>query len=63
MQPNILAVSACRAGRTPNQVAAEQLEAKTQLVNPAPTGRARPRDATKARRFAQAAKEVSQPDI
>ena len=49
-------------GRTPNQVTAEHLNAKPELTNPAPRGRAGPCDTTKARLIAQAAKEVSQPD-
>ena len=50
-------------GRTPNQVVAERLIAKPELTNPAPHGRSGPCDATKARLIAEAAKEVSQPDI
>ena len=50
------------AGRTPNQIVAECLEAKPKLANSAPHGRAGPCDTTKARLIVEAAKEVSQPD-
>ncbi len=49
-------------GHTPNQVVAEHLEAKAELANLTPHGRAGPCDTTKARLIAEAAKEVSQPD-
>ena len=49
-------------GKTPNQVVAEHLDAKPKLANPAPHGRAKPCDITKARLIADRAKEVSQPD-
>ena len=45
-------------GRMPNQVTAEHLTAKPELANPAPHGRARPCDATKARLIADAANGV-----
>ena len=47
---------------TPNQIVAEHLKAKPELANPAPRGRTRPCDITKARFIVEAAKEVSQPD-
>jgi hypothetical protein len=50
-------------GRTPNQVVAQRLKAKPELANAKPHGRAGPCDTTKARLIAEAAKEVSQPDI
>ena len=49
-------------GRTPNMIVAEHLKAKPKFANPAPHGRARPCDTTKARLIAEAAKDVSQPD-
>ena len=49
-------------GRTPTMIVAEHLKAKPKLANPAPHGRARPCDTTKARLIADAAKDVSQPD-
>jgi transposase InsO family protein len=49
-------------GKTPNQVATEHLTAQPKLANPAPLGRAGPRNTTKARLIVDAAKEVSQPD-
>jgi transposase InsO family protein len=49
-------------GRTPSQVVAERLEAKPELTNPTPHGRAGPCDVTKARLIAEVAREVSQPD-
>jgi Integrase core domain len=49
-------------GKSPDQVIAERLKAKPALANAKPHGRAGPRDTTKARLIAQAAKEVSQPD-
>ena len=50
-------------GRTPDQLVAERLAARPELANTKPHGRAGPCDATKARFIAEAAKEVSQPDI
>ncbi|MBV8869522.1 MAG: DDE-type integrase/transposase/recombinase [Acetobacteraceae bacterium] len=50
-------------GKTPDQVVAERLKAKRALAKGKPLGRAGPCDTTKARLIAQAAKEVSQPDI
>jgi transposase InsO family protein len=49
-------------GKTPDQVAAERLKARPELANAWPHGRAGPGDIAKARRIAEAAKEVSQPD-
>jgi transposase InsO family protein len=49
-------------GRTPDQVVAERLEARRELANTKPHGRAGPCDTTRARLIADAAKEVSQPD-
>jgi transposase InsO family protein len=49
-------------GKTPNQVVAERLQAKRQLANTKPHGRAGPDDIAKAHLIAEAAKEVSQPD-
>jgi len=49
-------------GHTPNQTVAEHLEAKPELANVAPHGRAGPYDTTKAHFIAEAAKKVSQPD-
>jgi transposase InsO family protein len=49
-------------GRTPDQVAAERLKARRKLANPKPHGRAGPAEIDAARRTAEAAKEVSQPD-
>lgn len=48
-------------GKTPNPVAAEHLQAKPKLANPAPHGRAGPCNATRARLIADRAKEISQP--
>src|SRR5215210_1671823 len=50
-------------GKTPNQVAAERLGKRRTRANPKPRGRAGPEDIAKARPIAEAAKEVSQPDI
>ena len=50
-------------GKTPDQVAAERIEAEPELARATPHGRAGPCDVTKARFVAEAAKEVSQPDI
>src|SRR4028118_2162845 len=50
-------------GKTPNQVTAERLKARRKLANPKPQGRAGPEDIAKARLIAEAAREVSQPDI
>ena len=50
-------------GKTPNQVTAERLKARRKLANPQPQGRAGPEDIAKARLIAEAAREVSQPDI
>jgi transposase InsO family protein len=49
-------------GKTPDQVVAERLKARRKLTNARPHGRAGPDDIAKARRIAEAAKEVSQPD-
>ena len=49
-------------GRTPDQVAAERIKAKSELARLDPHGRAGPCDTTKARLIADRAKEVSQPD-
>jgi transposase len=49
-------------GKTPDQVVAERLKANPDLANPKPHGRAGPCDISKARRIAESAKEVSQPD-
>jgi transposase InsO family protein len=49
-------------GKTPDQVVAERLKAHRGLANPRPPGRAGPADIAEARRIAEAAKEVSQPD-
>src|SRR4051794_22705785 len=49
-------------GQTPDQVVAERLTAKPELANAKPSGRAGPCDIIKARRIAESAKEVSQPD-
>jgi transposase InsO family protein len=49
-------------GKTPDQVVAERLKARRKLANARPHGRAGPDDIAKARRIAEAAKEVSQPD-
>ena len=49
--------------KTPDQIVAERLKATPALVKGQPQGRAGPCDATKARLIAEAAKEVSQPDI
>ena len=49
-------------GKTPNQVVAERREAKPELANAKPHGRAGPCDTIKACLVAQRAKEVSQPD-
>ena len=50
-------------GKTPGQVVAERLKARPKFTNPKPQGRAGPEDIAKARLIAEAAKEVSQPDI
>src|SRR5919199_469094 len=50
-------------GRTPDQVVAERLKARRKLARAKPHGRAGPADIAKARRIAEGAKEVSQPDI
>jgi hypothetical protein len=61
------AYNACRqcvlAGKTPNQVVAEHLQARRPLVNTNPHGRAGPDDSVKARLMVESAKEVSQPNI
>jgi transposase InsO family protein len=49
-------------GKTPGQVAAERLGARRRMANRRPHGRAGPDDVAEARRIAEAAKEVSQPD-
>src|SRR5215213_7109476 len=49
-------------GKTPDQVVAERLKARRELANPKPQGRAGPDDIAKARRIAEAAKDVSPPD-
>ena len=49
-------------GKTPDQVVAERLKVRRKLFNARPHGRAGPADITTARRIAEAAKEVSQPD-
>jgi transposase InsO family protein len=49
-------------GKTPDQVVADRLKARRKLARGKPEGRAGPDDITKARRIAEAAKEVSQPD-
>jgi transposase InsO family protein len=46
-------------GRTPNEVVAERLKARRKLANAMPHGRAGPDDIARARRIAEAAKEVS----
>ena len=50
-------------GKTPDQVVAERLKARRKLARAKPEGRAGPEDIAKARLIAEAAKEVSQPDI
>jgi transposase InsO family protein len=50
-------------GRTPNEVVAERLKARRKLANAMPHGRAGPDDIAKARLIAEAAEEVSRPDI
>jgi hypothetical protein len=49
-------------GKTPDQVVAERLKAQRKLADPKPRGRAGPTDIAEARRIAEAAEEVSQPD-
>jgi transposase InsO family protein len=49
-------------GKTPNQVVAERLQARRQLVNTKTHGRAGLDDIVKARLIVESAKEVSQPD-
>ena len=49
-------------GKTPDQVVAEHLRTRRKLARAKPEGRAGPEDMAKARRIAEAAKEVSQPD-
>lgn len=49
-------------GKTPDQVVAECLKARRKLARAKPEGRAGPEDIAKARRIAEAAKAVSQPD-
>jgi transposase InsO family protein len=49
-------------GKTPDQVVAERLKARRKLANARPHGQAGPDDIAKARRIAEAAEEVSQPD-
>ena len=51
------------AGRTRDQVVAERLKARRKLANAKPHGRAGPDDIAEARLIAEAAKEVSRPDI
>jgi transposase InsO family protein len=46
----------------PDQVVAERLKARRKLRNAQPHGQAGPTDIARARRIAEAAKEVSQPD-
>ena len=50
-------------GKTPNQIVAERLPARRQFAPAKTHGRAGPDEIAKARRIAEAAKEVSQPDI
>ena len=50
-------------GKTPGQVVAERLRARRRMSGRRPRGRAGPHDIAKARRIAEAAKEVSRPDI
>jgi transposase InsO family protein len=50
-------------GKTPDQVAAEHLKARRKLARGKPEGRAGPDDIAEARLIAEAAKDVSQPDI
>ena len=49
-------------GKTPNQIVAERLKARRQLVNTKTHDRAGPDDIIKARLIVETAKEVSQPD-
>jgi transposase InsO family protein len=49
-------------GKTPDQVVADRLKARRKLARGKPEGRAGPDDITEARRIAEAAREVSQPD-
>jgi hypothetical protein len=49
-------------GQTPNQVVAERLQARRQLVHAKTHGRAGPDEIAQARLIVEAAKEVSQPD-
>jgi hypothetical protein len=50
-------------GKTPDQVVRERLKARRQLARGKPDGRAGPADIAKARLIAEAAKEVSRPDM
>lgn len=50
-------------GKTPGQVVRERLKARRQLARGTPKGRAKPDHIAKARLIAEAAKEVSRPDI
>jgi len=50
-------------GKTPDQVVAERLRARRKLARARPEGRVGPEDMAMARRIAEAANEVSQPDI
>jgi transposase InsO family protein len=50
-------------GKTPDQVVAERLKARRKLARGKPEGRAGPDEIAQARRIAEDAKEVSQPDI
>ena len=50
------------AGKTPDQIVTERLEAEPTLARAAPNGRGGPCDTTKARLIAERAKEVSQPN-
>jgi transposase InsO family protein len=49
-------------GRTPDQLVAERLKLRRRLARGKPEGRAGPADIARARRIAEAAKEISQPD-
>jgi transposase InsO family protein len=49
-------------GKTPDQVVAERLKARRKLARGKPEGRAGPDEIAQARRIAEDAKEVSQPD-
>ncbi len=50
-------------GKTPDQVAAERLKARRKLASVKPHGRAEPAEIAAARLIAEAAKDVSPPDL